>query len=280
MFDPTREPTTPHLAATVILTRERAGGGGIEVFLLRRHRKSTFMSDTFVFPGGRREAADRSDEEAAIRELFEEAGVLLAYQNIGGSGLDEGRLRDWRRKLNTDAASFADMLAVEALEPDQARLHYWARWITPSVEPKRFDARFYLAELPPGQVPSFDQKETVEELWITPAEALARHAAGTLKLPPPQLRTFSEMLPYASAGYAPLRAAADARAAHPHPIMPRFAQFGDTVALLLPWDPEYETRGVGEATPMAAGHPLAVGDSRFLLEGMSWRLASPSPTAG
>jgi 8-oxo-dGTP pyrophosphatase MutT (NUDIX family) len=253
-------------AATVILLRE--GAGGPEVFLVRRHRRSTFMSDAFVFPGGRREPADRSDEEAAIRELFEEAGVLLTTEPIAQQD-------EWRRRLNADERSFADLLRDERREPDLARLHYWARWITPSVEPKRFDAAFYLAELPPGQTPSFDQKETVEELWITPAEALARQAAGTLKLPPPQLRTFVELAEHGS--FAALRRASEARRAHAHPVMPRFAQLGETVALLLPWDPEYQERGVGEGTPMPPGHFLATGDSRFLLEGMTWRLAS-APT--
>src|SRR5205823_13066364 len=126
----------------------------------------------------------------AIRELFEEAGVLITR----GPALTTDALAEWRRKLNANEATFAAMLQEERLEPDLARLHYWARWVTPSVEPKRFDARFYVAELPAGQTPSFDQKETVEEIWPTPAEAIARHASGALKLPPPQLRTLTEML--------------------------------------------------------------------------------------
>lgn len=268
MFDPSRPPATPIPAASIILVRERAPGRDAEIFLVRRHRKSGFMADAFVFPGGKVDADDGSPERAAIRELFEEAGVLLARGALPAAE----RLADWRRRLNSRDATFPQLLAAEGLEPDLDRLHFWARWVTPSVEPKRFDARFFLAELPADQTPSFDDKETVEEAWVAPDEAIARHAATGFRLPPPQLRTMWELAPHAARGIAALAAAAAARRAQAHPILPRFAQLGAQMALLLPWDREYETQGVGEAAPMPAGHALAVGPSRFVLEGMSWRL--------
>jgi hypothetical protein len=202
-----------------------------------------------------------------VRELFEEAGVLLATGPIPAAD----RLADWRRRLNAREARFGEMLAQEGLAVDRARLHAWSRWVTPSVEPKRFDARFYLAEMPPGQTTSWDDRETVEEAWLTPAAALARAATGVLKLPPPQVRTLHEMRD-AGAGLAALVMAADARAADIAPVLPRFADLGGSMALLLPWDPEYTTRGTGESTEWPATHVLGTGPSRFRLEGMSWRL--------
>src|SRR5262249_54949913 len=151
----TAKPPIP--AATVILTRQ--ADRALEVFLLKRHRASTFMSNAYVFPGGRVDESDGSPEVAAIRELFEEAGVWLA------NPLPEG-LADERRRLNANETTFPEILARAGAAPDLSRLHWWARWVTPSAEPKRFDAQFFVAELPPGQTPSFDQKETVEELWI------------------------------------------------------------------------------------------------------------------
>ena len=257
-------------AATIILVRERSGGG-VETLLMRRHRKSTFMSDTFVFPGGKVDADDASVEVAAIRELFEEAGVLLARAT--GAFPDAARREAWRPRLNPGQARFAELLREEQLEPDFARLHAWARWVTPSMEPRRFDARFYLAEMPADQTTSYDQKETVEEAWVAPEEGIARHAeAKGFKVPPPQLRTLHELL-QAGPSLAACVAAADARSPHVAPVMPRFADLGGgKMALLLPWDPEYSTRGTGEGVEWPAGHPLGVGPSRVLLEGMSWRL--------
>lgn len=262
----------PIQASTVVLLRERGPGEEVEVFLVRRHRKSSFMSDAFVFPGGRIDDDDTSPELGALRELFEEAGVLLAR----GRPLADDERIEWRRRLNSGEARFSELIAT-GVEPDLARLHYWARWVTPSVEPKRFDVRFYVAECPSDQTPSFDRKETTEERWITPSAALATHARGDgsdLKLPPPQVRTLFELAPHARDLAAVRRASAERRE-HPHPVMPRFAQLDDAMALLLPWDPDYETRGVGERTPMPHEHFLATGPSRFVLDGMSWRLTAP-----
>jgi 8-oxo-dGTP pyrophosphatase MutT (NUDIX family) len=256
-------------AATIILVRE-AAGGGVETLLMRRHRKSTFMSNTFVFPGGKLDPGDASLEAAAIRELFEEAGVLL----VRGPALDPGQLAAWRTRLNAGEISFSALLAAERLEPDFARLHAWSRWVTPSVEPKRFDASFYVAEMPPGQTTSYDDRETVEEAWVEPGRGIARHmdAGADFRLPPPQLRTLHE-LAEAGKSFAAIVAAAAARAPHVAPVMPRFAELGaGQMALLLPWDPEYTTRGTGEAIEWPADHPLGTGPSRFLLDGTSWRL--------
>jgi 8-oxo-dGTP pyrophosphatase MutT (NUDIX family) len=255
-------PPTP--AATVILFRTTPE---LQVFLLRRHRKSSFMSDAFVFPGGKVDPADGNAETAALRELYEEAGVLLVRE----ATTPEQR-EIWRRRLLGDELTFPKLLAAESLTPATERLHWWARWITPSVEPKRFDAEFFLAELPPDQTPSFDQKETVEELWISPAEALLRQTRGEIRLPPPQMRTLAE-LQAAGDRLAGLIALSAERRAHAAPVCPRFAMFGDTFAVLLPWDPAYAD-APGEGWPLPASHPLAGGVSRFVRDGMTWRMAT------
>ncbi|HKA86220.1 MAG TPA: NUDIX hydrolase [Haliangiales bacterium] len=248
----------PIPAASVILVRERAAGG-IEAFMVRRHRASSFMSNAMVFPGGKVDPGETA-EGAAVRELFEEAGVLLVREP------PDARWVDARRRLVGGETTFAGVLAELGVTLAPELLHPWSRWITPSAEPKRFDARFYVALLPPGQVPSYDRKETVEEMWVAPEEALSIHASGAARLPPPQLRTFWELARYGDV--ASLVAAAPARRVFP--ILPRFGETAEGgVALFLPWDAEYMTRGTGEAAEVVAGVP---GPSRFLIEGMSWRM--------
>lgn len=259
-------------ASSVILLRPRIGAGEAEVFMLRRHRKSSFMSSAFVFPGGAADPDDGDPRITAARELFEEAGVLLTTGAVPAD-----RLASWRAAVNHDGANLGALLAAAGLSFDLDALHYFSHWITPSVERKRFSARFFVAVLPPSQTPSFDNKETVDEIWVTPAEALAQ--AKELKLPPPQVRTFHDLQRACASGVAAVIAECARRAAHPHPIMPRLCSTsGGGFCLLLPWDPEYETAGSGDLRPMPADHPLAVGASRFILEDMTWKnVRAPAP---
>jgi 8-oxo-dGTP pyrophosphatase MutT (NUDIX family) len=243
-------------AATVILVRE--GAPGLEVFLVKRHRRSSFMSNAFVFPGGKIDPTDADAETAAARELFEEAGVLLA-----DPAPDAARLAGERARLNAGELAFNDFLAGAGLAIDRARLHWWARWVTPVQEPRRFDAEFFVAELPPGQDPSFDRKETVEELWITPAAALERQAAGDLRLAPPQLRTFHELATL-EGGIAGVIAASAIRRMHRSAICPRIVEDEGGIAIVLPWDPAF---GDESAVPPA----LATPPSKFVWNGSAWR---------
>lgn len=263
-------------ASSVILVRPRSGSGEGEVFMLRRHRKSSFMSSAYVFPGGAAEAGDTDPRHTAARELFEEAGVLLATSEVSAD-----QLQSWRDAINDDdhEAELDSVLAAAGVSLDLDALHYFSHWITPSVERKRFSARFYVAALPAGQTPSFDNKETVDEVWVTPGEALAR--SKELKLPPPQVRTFIDLQQACAAGLDAVFAECARRAEHPYPIMPRLCpDSGGGFCLLLPWDPDYETRGSGDLQTMPADHPLAEGNSRFILEDMTWKnVAADSASA-
>jgi 8-oxo-dGTP pyrophosphatase MutT (NUDIX family) len=259
-FDPTRPSSTPRDAATVILLRARPDGEA-EVFMLRRHRGASFMAQAFVFPGGARDG-DEDLRATAARELFEEAGVLLADRAIAHE-----RVLALRARVAADEP-LAGVLGSEGVTLDLSKLTPFAHWITPSAEKKRFSARFFVAELPAGQTPRFDAKETVEELWVTPAEGLRR--ADELNLPPPQLRTLLEIRDAARRG--PSAVIELARGRKVRPIVPRYAPMPELpggFSLLLPWDSEYQTRGTGDGE--AFEEDLKVGSKRFFREGTLWR---------
>ena len=259
-------PAEPRDAAAVILIRERAAAGDAEVFLLRRRSGASFMASSYVFPGGAADPGDADLEETAVRELFEEAGVLLVDGVV-----PPATLARWRRELH-DGASLVGLAASAGVRLAVEKLHYFAHWITPSCERRRFSAKFYIAELPPRQTPTFDNVETVDQLWITPEEALAR--ARELRLPPPQIRTMYDLREAAARGPASVVELARERGRHRHPIMPRLTGTpGDPpgLALVLPWDPDYPAAS-GEGIEMPVGHPLARGPSRLVLVDDGWQL--------
>jgi 8-oxo-dGTP pyrophosphatase MutT (NUDIX family) len=187
-----------------MLLRNSASDQSIEVFMVRRVIQSDFMPDVYVFPGGSVQADDRaaelaegvcvpvapslSDSEgrtvlgsgvraAAIRELFEEAGVLLA--NRVGEILainDENlaRFDAYRQAFNQRQGSLVEMAHAENLMLATDRLGYFAHWITPEGMPKRFDTHFFVTTAPEEQQAAHDRLETSEGIWISPSEALAR----------------------------------------------------------------------------------------------------------
>ncbi len=214
-------------AATVVVLRP-AGSAPPEVLLVRRSRGATFMADAFVFPGGRvddddRRAASASDplgafRIAATRELVEEANVTVSSED---------------------------------LVP-------WARWITPSAEPKRFDAQFFVVAVPAGTEAKVDETEVTEHLWIAAFDALAREQAGDLKLPPPTLRTIEELSAHASVE-AVLRAPRSQQ-----PIQPKLVDNQGEVTIVLPWDPEFALLP-GDGVGITGDSVLAGGVSRYRL---------------
>jgi 8-oxo-dGTP pyrophosphatase MutT (NUDIX family) len=133
---------------------------------------------------------------AAIREAFEESGILLAHGNGGRRSIDEKqmmRLGGCRAEVHANPSIFVFRLGDEGLKLATDTLFYFAHWITPEVLPIRFDARFFVAAAPSRQEASPDGKETVEARWISPQDALEEHQKGRLKLAPPTFHSLSEL---------------------------------------------------------------------------------------
>lgn len=213
-------PATPVPAATLVLLRDRPGGG-VETLLIERHLRSKFAAGDFVFPGGKVEADDNPEDAAAwcagldaaaaartlglddgraalgfwigaIREAFEEVGVLLAYGPDGRLLQAAGpRFRDHRRACQRDNRAFWDMVRAEKLCLATDRLTYFAHWITPEEHPLRFDTRFFAAEMPPGQTPVADEHEIVGVRWLEPGEALAAWKRGEISLRLPTMKNLA-----------------------------------------------------------------------------------------
>jgi 8-oxo-dGTP pyrophosphatase MutT (NUDIX family) len=193
---------TPRLAATVILVRPP-----FEVYLTRRSPKSAFAPDAFVFPGGTVDAQDRADSKnaprmAAVRELFEEAGVLFA-RDPSGQPLD-ARATDWgaitaeRIAVREGLLSFADFLRARGWDADTMALTHFSHWITPPSEPRRYDTHFFFAVAPPDQVALADAIETHDGIWIAPAQALARQCGGTMHLVYPTIKHLERLAAFDS----------------------------------------------------------------------------------
>lgn len=192
---------TPRLAATVMLLRD--GAVGMEVFMIVRHQKSEFAGGALVFPGGRVDpedhdlAADASVcaplpgvaaalRVAAIRETFEECGVLLARARGENTLISAERARDivaaHRPAMTRRERTFGAMLAAENLLLAPDTLTHFAHWITPEHVPKRFDTHFFLAAAPQDQMALHDGHEAVDSIWITPQAAVDQSKAGTYTL--------------------------------------------------------------------------------------------------
>ena len=204
----------PRQASAVMLLRDidTASEPAIEVFMVRRVIQSDFAPDVYVFPGGSVSLDDRAAEQAegvctpvapgvadpegrtmlgtgtraaAIRELFEEAGVLLAYrveQILAINEEDVPRFDSYRQAFHQRKGSLIEMAYAENLRLATDRLGYFTHWITPEGMPKRFDTHFFITTAPAEQQAAHDRLETSEGIWISPAEALARHERGTFPL--------------------------------------------------------------------------------------------------
>lgn len=273
----------PKKAATVILLRDKKPEG-FEVFLLKRHEKSSFMGGNFVYPGGRVDQNDgtleicsfskgmtfdkaqtilkgaSSREEsfaywiAAIRELFEEAGVLLAYDQKGnlfqtGNRDEQEKFLNYRELLQKRKVSICEMAQKEKLLLALDELYYYAHWITPEARSERFDTRFFLTQYPFGQEASHDQKETTAGIWITPRKALEENLNGEVMLSPPTLKTLEDLSRFKSID----NVFHSLKGKDIQPILPILTKISDNPLIIFPWDPEYHLFKGGE-TPVPINH--------------------------
>ncbi len=199
-------------ASTILLLRDNASANEIEVFMMVRHHQIEFNSGALVFPGGSVDAGDKeiiarpelysggnglSESDlgfriAAIRETFEESGILLARPKGSSAPVDAtraGEIADKHRvALNEHKISFLGILADNDLELALDTLVPYAHWITPEGMPKRFDTWFFLAAAPPDQLGAHDGRESTDSIWVSPREAVAGGESGRFKLPFPTTR--------------------------------------------------------------------------------------------
>lgn len=262
------QPVTPSPAATVALLRDRPDGA-VETLLIQRHTKSKFAAGDYVFAGGKIEAddmpadaerfcrsltlvaaterlggdLDRRDALAywvgAIREAFEEVGLLLAYGPDGRFvrlGPDnEARYAAYRVACQRANAAFFEMLRAESLTLATDRLSYFAHWITPEENPIRFDTRFFAAVAPPEQAAVADGTEIVGVRWLTPEEALAALGRKEITLRTPTIKNLQLL---AGPGSAVDRVARLGQRAVPT-IRPRVLTIDGKPVPVLPGDPRW-----------------------------------------
>ena len=265
-------------ASTVIVLRET--GEGLETFMLCRHQQSGFMGGAHVFPGGKVDAADtdtawhgrinRSPAEvterlgetdrdlgvglliAAVRETFEEAGVLLA------TTVEASDLAEHRRRL-LEGTAFLDIADGLDAKIDAMAITPYARWVTPKMESRRFDTRFYIAIVPEGQTASHDGSETTSAVWLRPEGALKDMLEGKIKLAPPTVRTLRWLSEFDDAESV----IADALSRKPPLVRPRLVTGDGGWFLALPGDPSHPE-----------DDPVLPGATRMVFEGGAWIDAS------
>lgn len=266
-------------AATVMLLRD--GDDGIEVCMLQRNLNSDFVGGAYVFPGGGVDPGDASEQVqsvcegrtdsdasrlvgvergglsfwvAAVRESFEEAGVLLATDDAGGvvSFADPevaARFELHRAEVDAGRRALAEVCIEERLRLDVGRMHYFSRWVTPLGAPRRYDTRFFVAAAPEQQVALHDDREVIGTRWLTPREALADHEAGRMTMIFPTVRTMVALDRFDSAEAVLAHAAAQAEVPA---VVPMLRDEGGGLRLVLPGDPE----GTGGVYDAVTGEPI------------------------
>ncbi|OGQ14055.1 MAG: hypothetical protein A2026_20190 [Deltaproteobacteria bacterium RBG_19FT_COMBO_46_12] len=294
----------PKKAATVILLRDEESIG-FEVFLLKRHEKSSFMGGNFVYPGGRVDRGDGSLEScsfskgmtfeeaqnilggtispeesfahwiAGVRELFEEAGILFAYDQRGNlfrikSREEQEKFSNYRIQLQKGKLTICQMIQEEKLLFALDQIHYYAHWITPEARSERFDTRFFLARYPSGQEASHDHKETTAGVWLIPQKALEENLIGEVILSPPTLKTLEDLSRFKTID----EVFTSLRNSEIRPILPVLTKISSGPLIIFPWDPEYDLFRRGEIpVHLDHGQPSQPGDNttHLLLKEGIWR---------
>jgi 8-oxo-dGTP pyrophosphatase MutT (NUDIX family) len=258
-FVPEEVPVRP--AATVMLIDDRPD---LQVFMMERHANTVFAGGMWVFPGGAVDHQDdasyfsgiathRTDIEAselmnlengglayymaAIRETFEEAGVLLALHQEDESPLNiaeasTARFQQYRDQLNAGEIELKTILQKESLLADIGQMHYIARWITPLGSPRRFDARFFIARIPSLQIPVHDDGELVNSVWMSPNEIIEKAATDEMVLMSPTLRMVKSLAEFDSADQA-------IESASSNPQDHRARVHKDSGIIVMPGEPGY-----------------------------------------
>lgn len=257
-------PATPRHAATVMLVRDPASGSaeaGLEVFLLRRVLGMAFAGGMTVFPGG---GVDQRDADtsiawhgpepawwaerfgcseslaralvcAAVRETFEESGVLLAGPDPDSVVSDVRPYADARPRLVSRELSLAGFLADAGLVLRADLLRPWSNWVTPEAEARRYDAQFFLAELPVGQRADGETSEAQDAAWRRPADALEDWKQGRSRLVPPTWATLSELAECGSVAEAMGQQRVITK------ITPKVVRDDGGLRVVLPGDPAYDS---------------------------------------
>ncbi|MDM8544787.1 NUDIX hydrolase [Desulfococcaceae bacterium HSG9] len=253
-------------AATIILVREK--NNTLEVYLLKRSAKSSFMGGLYVFPGGVVEQEDFGIESwiphidlsrdmiekqlggdtlsaddilgfsiAAIRETLEEAGVLIASAN-GRPTQDSDRIARYRLKKDLPNDWFRVKIAQEHQTLSLSELGRWSHWITPELMKKRFDTRFFIVFMPEGQICVPDNLETENGIWLPPLAALEQNLKTEIPLSPPTLATLTQLLKFNKSNQ--LKQEIRNRS-WGMPIAPRLAPTSNGPVILEPWDPDWDS---------------------------------------
>ena len=255
----------PRPAATVIMLRDSHGDdSGLEVFLIRRHLKSNVLGGVFVFPGGKLDPLDAELDAAvhldqplaelhsalnepdidaltaaslyiaAVREVFEESGILFAQGTTQAHA-------ECATAMLREGKTFGTVLADMQLRLQTTSLAPWSRWITPvspSVMNKRFDTRFFVAAAPAGQVAAHDNVEATESVWLTPRAALEQHRDALIEMAPPQIMTLAHLSRFGSVAAA----MADARSRLPPTIEPHPIDIDGIRVICYPGDAEHPVK--------------------------------------
>ena len=220
-------PVEPRPAATIVLLRD--GDPVVEVLLLRRNQSAGFAPGAYVFPGGRVDASDATEDAlafvdgltpeqaahrleladgdppaiayylAALREAFEETGILVGRDSRGrapATAAEDEQVDAIRDDLMEDRISFAQVLERLGCRIDGASIEYLAHWITPVPRPRRFDTRFFAAKVREGATPIVDPREMTDAVWITPDAALVSSDEGKMPMMFPTTQTLEQLRDY------------------------------------------------------------------------------------
>ncbi|MFT4711712.1 MAG: 8-oxo-dGTP pyrophosphatase MutT (NUDIX family) [Candidatus Azotimanducaceae bacterium] len=275
-YDPDEVEIRP--AATVMLIADRPN---LQVFMMERNANIVFAGGMWVFPGGRVDATDsplkfqalsthRTDAEAsalmniedgglsyyigAIRESFEEAGILLALDKVSHEPLslagkeNSARFNIHRNSVNASERDFLEIIEEENLILDAGAMHYIARWVTPKGPPRRYDTRFFISRMPENQIPLHDDNELVHSEWISPQEILAKVESEDMILMSPTLRMIQSLAKFSNAD--------DVIAAASANLPDERARVNKHKELVLPGDPFYDEADENIETGFVRLRPL------------------------